>query len=81
MASRIVSEINAIFVTNGTYVVVLAAAIVVVADGMITTTMIAPDIATGTGSRLCVRDAAARAARADTKNDETCGHSAHPAVL
>lgn len=74
-------EINGIFVTNDTRVVVLVVATVVVAGGMNITTRIVSDIATGTGTLLRVQDEAARAARADKKNDETCGHTVLPAVL
>lgn len=77
-ATQIVCGIN---VTSGTCVVVLVVAIVVVAGGMITTILIAPDIANGTGTLLGIQDVAARAVHADMKNNETCGHIAHPAVF
>jgi hypothetical protein len=80
-ATQIVHEINTIFVTSDTCVVVGAVAIVVVAGGMITTIMIVSDIATGTGTPLRVQDAVARAVRADMKNDETYGRIVHPAVI
>lgn len=80
-ATQIVREINAIFVTSDTCVVVGAVAFVVVAGGMITTIMIASDIATGTGTPLRVQDAAAREVRANMKNNETYGHTVHPAVI
>jgi len=80
-ATRIVRGINANFVTSDTCVAVLVVAIVVVAGGMITTILIAPDIATGTGTLPGIQDAVARAVHAGMRNDETCGHTAHPAVL
>lgn len=69
MATWIVHEIDTISVTSDILVVVLA----VVADGMITTIVIASNIAIGTF--LHVKDIAARAARADTKNGEICGQA------
>lgn len=79
-ATQTVHEMDTIFVTSDLCVVVFAVVFVVVADGMITTTVIASDIATGTGMLLCVPEAAARAARADLKNGETCGQIVLPAM-
>ncbi|KAG6381677.1 hypothetical protein JVT61DRAFT_278 [Boletus reticuloceps] len=71
MGTQIAREINATFVTNDTCVVVFAVAFVVVAGGMITTAMIASDLAIKTGTLLLhVQDTAARAARIDMKSDE-----------
>lgn len=78
MATQTVREINAMV---DTCVAVLVAAFVAVAGGMITTIMIALDLVTGTGTLLRIRNAAARVARADMKNNETCGHAAHPIIL
>jgi len=81
MGTQIAREINATFVTNDTCVVVFAVAFVDVAGGMITTAMIASDLAIEIGTLLRVQDAAARVARVDMTSDEMCGHTAHPAVL
>lgn len=80
-AIQIAHEIDSIIVTNDLCVVAIVGVIEVVADGMIITTEIASDTATGTTTYLCAQDAAARAARVDLTNGETCGHIVLPAIL